>query len=91
MLQSKRAFEKYSSSHGIQIKNHRADNGKLSYNAFLHSCNNEGQTSPFCGVNTRWQNGVAKKKKGSPVSGQNHDAPRKDTLSIIHIIQLLDL
>ena len=63
MLQSKRAFEKYSSSHGIQIKNHRADNGKLSYNAFLQSCNNEGQTPPFCGVNIRWQNGVAKKKK----------------------------
>ena len=60
-VQAKSAFEKYSFFHGIQIKHYHEDNGILAYNAFVHSCDKDGQTLYFCGVNDHWENSVAEK------------------------------
>lgn len=61
-LEAKRAFEKFASAHGVQIKHYHADNGRFADNLWLADIAQRGQTLSFCGVNAHFQNGVAEKR-----------------------------
>jgi hypothetical protein len=56
------AFENHAQSHGVDILQYHADNGRFQDIAFKKSCQDKGQVLPFFGVNAHFQNGQAEKK-----------------------------
>jgi Reverse transcriptase (RNA-dependent DNA polymerase) len=61
-IEAKRAFERYSKSHGILVQHYHADNGIFETKEFQDAIHTDGQTISFCGVNAHHQNGRAEKK-----------------------------
>ena len=61
-VEAKRAFERYSKSHGVAISHYHADNGIFSAVEFVKAVENDGQTISYCAVNAHHQNGKAEKK-----------------------------
>ncbi len=57
---AKQAFEKYAAEHGICILHYHCDNKQFADNALKQSCEASHQQLTFCGVNARFQNGIAK-------------------------------
>eukprot|EP00978_Attheya_sp_CCMP212_P046053 scaffold371918_cov32-Attheya_sp.AAC.1 len=48
-LESKRAFERHSRQHGVQIMHYHADNGRFADNLFRNNVTEKGQTISYCG------------------------------------------
>ena len=61
-VKAKEAFEKHAQSHGVNILQYHADNGRFQDVAFKQSCEDKRQVLTFCGVNAHFQNGRAEKK-----------------------------
>ncbi len=55
------AFEQYMADHGVKILHYHCNNGKFHNNAFQQACHNARQQLTVCGVNTHFQNGIAKR------------------------------
>ena len=55
----KHKFEQWATSHGVQIKHYRADNGSFNTRVFKESISTARQTIDFCGAYAHHQNGVA--------------------------------
>ena len=58
----KHEFEGFCKTHGVDVKNYRADNHIYNSTLFRQSCAAAGQGLTFSGVNAHHQNGVAKRK-----------------------------
>ena len=58
---AKHAFETFAAQHGVGIQHYHCDNGRFSDNAFKQACHNARQQLTFCGVNTYFQNFIAKR------------------------------
>jgi hypothetical protein len=58
---AKRAFETFAAKHGVKIQHYHCDNGWFSNNAFKQACHEQRQQLTFCGVNARFQNGIAER------------------------------
>ena len=63
-IKGKHKLEVFCVSHGVDVKNYRADNHAHNSNLFLQSCAAAGQGLSFSGVNSHYQNGVAERKIG---------------------------
>ena len=61
-LEAKHAFERFAKSHGVQVHNYLADNGRFAEHAWKNDANALGQSIRFAGVNAHFQNGRAEKK-----------------------------
>ncbi len=61
-LEAKHAFERFAKSHGVQVHNYLADNGRFAEHAWKKDANSLGQSIRFAGVNAHFQNGRAEKK-----------------------------
>jgi hypothetical protein len=61
-IEAKEAFERWSRSHGVNIKHYHADNGRFAENAFMQHVDKCNQTISFCGVNAHFQNGRAERR-----------------------------
>ena len=61
-LEGKEAFERYSMSHGVQIKGYHADNGIFRAHKWVNNCNAKHQTLSFSGVGAHHQNGIAERR-----------------------------
>ena len=59
---SKYVFEAYSKTLGIDIEHYHCDNGRFIDNLFYPDVTDRGQSISHCGVNTHFQNGIAKKR-----------------------------
>ncbi len=62
-LAAKLAFKQYVAEHGVKIMHYHSNNGRFHSfhdNAFQQACHNSRQPFTFCGVNTHFQNGIAK-------------------------------
>ena len=60
--QAKKAFERYSESHGVKIMHYHADNGRFVDHAFIQDIKSQNQRVTYCGINAHFQNGVAEKR-----------------------------
>jgi hypothetical protein len=58
---AKLAFKQFSEQHGITIQHYHCNNGRFADNDFKLACKQARQRLTFCGVNTHFQNGIAKK------------------------------
>ena len=54
------AFESFAAELGVRILHYHCDNGRFADNTFKQACNNTRQQLTFCGINTHFQNGIAK-------------------------------
>lgn len=61
-VEAKDAFERFASSHGVQVLHYHADNGIFADNLFRKAVADKHQTLSFCGVNAHWQNGIAERR-----------------------------
>jgi Reverse transcriptase (RNA-dependent DNA polymerase) len=61
-IEAKEAFERWASSHGVNIRHYHADNGRFAETAFMAHVAKRGQTISFCGVNAHFQNGKAERR-----------------------------
>jgi Reverse transcriptase (RNA-dependent DNA polymerase) len=61
-VDSKKEFERYARSNGVQVMHYHADNGRFSDKAWRDHVVNMGQTLSFCGVSAHHQNGRAEKR-----------------------------
>jgi len=61
-IEAKRAFERFSASHGVTIRHYHADNGRFAEKRFVNEVTSSGQTITYCGVSAHFQNGVAEKR-----------------------------
>ncbi len=57
---AKHAFESFATKNGVKIQHYHCNNGQFSDNAFKQACHEQRQQLIFCGVNTHFQNGIAK-------------------------------
>jgi hypothetical protein len=60
-IKAKRAFEQFAANHGVKIMHYHCDNGWFADNAFKGSCKSSRQSLTFCGMNARFQNGIAER------------------------------
>jgi hypothetical protein len=60
-VNAKQAFKQFITKHGMQIKHYHCDNGRFADTFFCTACNSQNQMLTFCGVNTHFQNGIAKR------------------------------
>ena len=60
-VEAKRAFEALSARYGVKVMHYHADNGIFADNKWRRATADDQQTLSFCGVNTHWHNGVAKR------------------------------
>jgi hypothetical protein len=58
---AKLAFERFAEQHGVTIQHYHCNNGRFADNDFKSACEQARQRLTFCGVNTHFQNGIAKK------------------------------
>jgi Reverse transcriptase (RNA-dependent DNA polymerase) len=61
-LDSKKEFERFARSNGVNIHHYRADNGRFADNAWKEDVLSKGQRLTFCGVSAHHQNGKAEKR-----------------------------
>jgi hypothetical protein len=61
-IEAKKAFERFSSTHGVVVKHYHSDNGIFETREFQDEVAVCQQTISFCGVNAHHQNGKAEKK-----------------------------
>ena len=59
MVMAKHAFERSADQHGVKITHYHAGNGHFADNAFIADCKAQRQGLSYCGVNARFQNGIA--------------------------------
>ncbi len=57
---TKCTFESFAAKNGIKIQHYHCDNGQFSNNWFKQACHKQRQQLTFCGVNSHFQNGIAK-------------------------------
>jgi hypothetical protein len=57
---TKRAFKTFAAKHGVKIQHYHCNNGQFCSNAFKQACHEAHQQLTFCGINTHFQNGIAK-------------------------------
>ena len=57
---AKHAFERFAKQHSITTQHYHADNGRFANNMFINECEQQKQQLTFCGINTHFQNGIAK-------------------------------
>ncbi len=60
-VDTKQAFERFASEHGVQIKHYHCDNGRFADTLFCTACDSQNQKLTFCGVNAHFQNGIAER------------------------------
>ena len=60
-IAAKLAFERFAKQYGVSILHYHADNGHFANNMFMAACKQQRQQLTFCGVNTHFQNGIAKR------------------------------
>jgi hypothetical protein len=58
ILDAKRAFERFTAKHGVQIKHYHCNNSRFADNKFCAACEAHQQKLTFCGVNAHFQNGI---------------------------------
>jgi hypothetical protein len=58
---AKQAFESFAAKNGIKIQHYHCNNGQFSDKAFKQACHKQRQQLTFCGINTHFQNGIAKR------------------------------
>ena len=61
-VEAKRAFERLSASHGVDVKHYHADNGLFDTKVFKADIEDSQQTISFCGPNAHFQNGKAENR-----------------------------
>ena len=61
-LEAKIAFERFATTHGVQIKHYHRDNGRFAEKLFKQAVEASNQTISFCGVNAHHQNGIAERR-----------------------------
>ncbi len=60
-MAAKIAFEQFAAEHGVKLLHHHCDSEQFFENAFSKACHGARQKLTFCGVNTHFQNGIAKR------------------------------
>ena len=60
-IKAKKAFELFSKSKGVKIKNYHADSGIFKAKAWVEACCKKEQGLTFAAVNAHYQNGIRKK------------------------------
>ena len=60
-IQAKKAFERYTETHGVKIIHYHADNGSFVDHVFIEDIKLQNQQVTYCSVNAHFQNGVAEK------------------------------
>jgi hypothetical protein len=60
--EAKEAFERWSRSHGVNVKHYHADNQRFAENAFMQHVDKCNQTISFCGEKAYFQNGRAERQ-----------------------------
>ena len=60
-IAAKRAFETFAAKHSVKILHYHCNNGRFSDNLFKQGRHDAHQKLIFCGVNTHFQNGIAKR------------------------------
>ena len=78
-VQAKIAFERYSQERGVHIRQYYADNERFADKDFIDNCQLNNQRLTYCGVNTHFQNGIAKKR-----IQDLQEAMRTSLLSTLH-------
>ena len=58
---TKHTFKTFATKHCVKILHCHCNNGQFSNNAFKQACQDAHQQLTFCGVNTHFQNGTAKR------------------------------
>ena len=61
-VQAKITFNRYTQERGMEIRHYHVDNGRFADKGFIKSCKLNNQRLTYCGVNTHFQNGIAKKR-----------------------------
>jgi GAG-pre-integrase domain len=61
-LESKRAFEVFARSHGVQVLHYHSNNGRFIENEWQNHAKLAGQTVSYAGVGAHHQNGIAEKR-----------------------------
>ncbi len=61
-VDAKKAFERFSETHGVHVQHYHADNGRFTDKLFREAISDKNQTLSFCGVNAHWQNGIAERR-----------------------------
>ncbi len=54
------ASDQYVAEHGVKILHFHCNNGRVHNSAFQQACHDARQQLTFCGMNTHFQNGIAK-------------------------------
>jgi len=62
LMKSKMAFENFAGTHGVQVRNYHAVNGRFTEYAFISHARYKNQGISYCGVNAHHQNGKAEKR-----------------------------
>jgi hypothetical protein len=60
-IEAKKAFERYSESHGVKVRYYHADNGRFLDQAFIEDIRLQNQKVTYCSVNLHFQCRVAEK------------------------------
>jgi hypothetical protein len=60
-IAAKRSFKTFAAQHGVKIQHYHCDDGRFSDNTFKQACRDACQQLTFCGVNTHFQNGIARR------------------------------
>jgi hypothetical protein len=60
-IDAKQAFEHFAKQHGVKILHYHCNNGRFADNDFKIACSSSNQRLTFCGINARFQNGIAEK------------------------------
>ena len=61
-VQAKRKFERQAHDRGVKVKRYRADYGVFECKKFKDYCDALEHDLSLCGVNARWQNGIAERQ-----------------------------
>ena len=67
-LQTKRAFDRFASEHGVKLQHFRLDNHPFGAREFREDLDDFGQTISFSGVGAHHQNGVAERAQSTVMS-----------------------
>jgi hypothetical protein len=60
-VNTKRAFECFTTKHGVCIAHYHCNNGHFADSLFCQACESQGQKLTFCGVNAHFQNGITER------------------------------
>ena len=59
---AKQSFERFARDHGVKILHYHAGNSRFADNGCIQACKDNNQGITYCGVNARFQNGIAEKR-----------------------------